>query len=48
MTSECTKHEVICAQKHAKKMLELQHLDLIGLLSTEHIIAYITMIYRGL
>ena len=29
-------------------MLELQHLDLIGLLSTEHIIAYITMIYRGL
>ena len=32
-------------KNHAKKMLELKHLYLTGLLPTNHIIAYITMAY---
>ena len=37
----------LCKKAYKKMLLELYHLYLIGLLPTNHIIAYITMAYRG-
>ena len=42
-------HDIICKKKHTKKdVLGIVTFDLIGLLTTSHIIAYITMAYQSL
>ena len=40
-------HDVICAKKREKDVVEIITFDLIGLLPTNHIIAYITVAYRS-
>ena len=49
MTSLCTAHYVICGKKTREKdVVGIVTFDLTGLLTTNHIIAYITMAYRSL
>ena len=43
-----TAHDVICEKKREKGVLGVKTFDLIGLLPTNHITAYITMAYRSL
>ena len=49
MTSLCTAHNVICGKKTREKdVVGIVTFDLTGLLTTNHIIAYITIAYRRL
>ena len=43
-----TPHDVICKKTREKDVVGIVTFDLIGLLCTNNIIAYITMAYRGL
>ena len=43
-----TAHDIICEKKMCEKDVGIVTFDLIGLLPTNHIIAYITMAYRSL
>ena len=49
MMSQCTAHVLICDKKKCKKdVVGIVKFDLIDLLPTNHIIAYITTAYRSL
>ena len=50
MTSRCTAHYVICRKKKKREedVVGIVTFELNGLLTTNHIIAYITMAYRSL
>ena len=49
MSHKCMAHDVICAKKKREKdVVGIITFGLIGLLPTNHIIAYITMAYRSL